>query len=216
MVRFQEDRAARGKLSSLQVLFRQVHTCAFPYQSSLFEHPCPRGLVGLNAKMKASPRSNRLRTGRLLTHPLIHHAPDCAATRMKRNVIAMTLAPSIAPADADKLELLRKADRFRSWSSLDDKRYCLVCGKIITGQEIQVAGSTSGEDAWPLCCPSERCNSIPMDWVILTDEVLARAETLAAKADAAPTPICVNHTVDLPRGIGAKLRHFASHFKRAA
>jgi len=34
----------------------------------------------------------------------------------------------------EKLELLQRFDQFRQWGSLDEKRYCLVCGKIIAEQ----------------------------------------------------------------------------------
>ena len=135
----------------------------------------------------------------------------------------MTLSPSIALPDADKLDVLRMVDRFRPWRSLDDKRYCLVCGKIITGQQIQVQGGTRGNGALRLSCPSERCNSIPMDWVILTDEILARAEILATEElgkAATPRPVNYGRTPQPPHkthhGIASQLLNFASHFKRGS
>jgi len=81
------------------------------------------------------------------------------------------LSSPIKLSDGDKLETLQRLDQFRQWCSLDEKRYCLVCGKIITGQQIQVAGSTRGNGSLRLSCPTERCNSIPMDWVLPTDEI---------------------------------------------
>jgi hypothetical protein len=84
-------------------------------------------------------------------------------------------------SDPDKLEALRRLDQFREWRTLDDQRYCLVCGKIITGREIQVAGDMRGQGQLQLSCPTEQCNSIPMDWVLLTDEIVALAATAAAK-----------------------------------
>ena len=82
------------------------------------------------------------------------------------------LSSPIKLSGADKLETLQRLDQFREWRSLDEKRYCLVCGKIITGQQIQVAGGTRGNGALRLSCPTEHCNSIPMDWVLPTDEIL--------------------------------------------
>jgi hypothetical protein len=41
-------------------------------------------------------------------------------------------------SDQEKLDVLQRLDQFRQWHSLDEKRYCLVCGEIITGREIQV------------------------------------------------------------------------------
>jgi hypothetical protein len=84
-------------------------------------------------------------------------------------------------SDNDQLEALRRLDQFRAWHSLDEKRYCLVCGRIITGRQIQVAGGTRGNGPLRLNCPTEQCNSIPMDWVLPTDEILAKVERMAAE-----------------------------------
>jgi len=77
------------------------------------------------------------------------------------------------------LEVLRRLDQFRQWHSLDEKRYCLVCGTLISGRQIQVAGGTRGTHPLRLSCPTDGCNSIPMDWVLPTDEILAKVEKLA-------------------------------------
>ena len=90
----------------------------------------------------------------------------------------MALSSPAPLSDAEKLAVLRSLDQFREWHSLDEKRYCLVCGKIITGQQIQVASDTRGDGPQRLNCPTERCNSIPMDWALPTDEILAAAETV--------------------------------------
>ena len=89
----------------------------------------------------------------------------------------MTLAP-IELGDADKLDTLRRLDQFREWQSLDEKRYCLVCGNLITGWEIRIIiGGSPETGLLQLVCPTEHCNSIPMDWVIPTDEILATVLT---------------------------------------
>ena len=93
----------------------------------------------------------------------------------------MSVSPLNTLSDANKLDVLRRLDQFRKWRSLDDKRFCLVCGKIINGWQIQVAGGTRGNGPLQLSCPTERCNSIPMDWVLPTDELLALAETATAE-----------------------------------
>src|SRR5437016_14595263 len=82
------------------------------------------------------------------------------------------LSSPIKLSDGDKLETLQRLDQFRQWCSLDEKRYCLVCGKIITGQQIQVAGSTRGNGTLQLSCPTERCSAIAMVWVLPTYEIL--------------------------------------------
>ena len=86
---------------------------------------------------------------------------------------AVVLSSPINLSDVDKLDALRTLDQFRPWRSLDEKRYCLVCGKIITGEQIQVTGGTQGNGPLGLNCPTERCHSIPMDWILPTDEVRA-------------------------------------------
>jgi hypothetical protein len=75
----------------------------------------------------------------------------------------MELDSPINLADEDKLEILERLDQFRLWHSLDEERYCLVCGKIITGQEIHVNGGENGP--LRISCPTEHCNSVPIDWV---------------------------------------------------
>jgi hypothetical protein len=94
-------------------------------------------------------------------------------------VVALLTATRLS--DDEKLEVLRLLDQFRQWHSLDEKRYCLVCGTIISGRQIQVGGGTRGNGPLRLSCPTERCNSIPMDWVLPTDEILAKVEKMATE-----------------------------------
>ena len=91
----------------------------------------------------------------------------------------MTLSTAARLSDDEKLEVLRRLDQFRQWHSLDEKRYCLVCGTLILGRQIQIAGGTRGTDPLRLSCPTDGCNSIPMDWVLPTGEILAKVEKLA-------------------------------------
>jgi hypothetical protein len=75
-------------------------------------------------------------------------------------------------SNANKLEELRRIDRYREWRSLDDLRYCLWCGKLIHGFEIQVMPGLSDGDPLRAACPTEGCNSIPLDWATPTTEIL--------------------------------------------
>src|SRR5438309_10944292 len=86
----------------------------------------------------------------------------------------MALLPPLKLSEQEKLEALQRLDRFRKWRSLDEKRYCLVCSTIITGREIHIMGGTRGTGPLRVICPSHGCHSIPMDWVLPTDEVLAK------------------------------------------
>ncbi|PYL68461.1 MAG: hypothetical protein DMF28_06560 [Verrucomicrobia bacterium] len=122
----------------------------------------------------------------------------------------MVLSPPIALSDADTLDALRRLDQFRQWRSLDEKRYCLVCGKIITGQQIQVAGGTRGNGPLRLSCPTVRCNSIPMDWVLPTDEKRkAAVRAAASRSNGGRERADSRHS-----GIASQLRKFTFHFKR--
>jgi hypothetical protein len=130
------------------------------------------------------------------------------------------MALPITVSDANKLDVLRMLDQFRQWRSLDEKRYCLVCGEIITGRQVQVAGGTRNEEPLRLSCPTAQCNSIPMDWVVPIDEILAIVEMRAAEERnaAVPTPITPDDGgyVEPNRehnGIAWRLRKLAFHFK---
>jgi hypothetical protein len=93
----------------------------------------------------------------------------------------VTLLAETKLSDEEKLEMLRRLDQFRQWHSLEEKRYCLVCGILISGRQIQIDGGTRGNGPLRLSCPTERCNSIPMDWVLPTDEILAKVEKIVAE-----------------------------------
>jgi hypothetical protein len=84
----------------------------------------------------------------------------------------MTPVSSIKLPDEDKLEVLQRLDPFRHWHSLDEKRYCLVCGEMITGRQIQVIMGTPGKMSLRIICPTKYCDAMPMEWVQPTDEVL--------------------------------------------
>jgi len=123
------------------------------------------------------------------------------------------LSSPVHLSEKEKLEILQRLDQFRSWRFLDEQRYCLVCCKIITGRQIQVMGNSSGNGSFRLRCPTDGCNSIPMDWMLPTDEVRASAEMASAEER--------NISASTSADDGAKdrmsshLRKFAIDFKRA-
>jgi hypothetical protein len=137
----------------------------------------------------------------------------------------VTLLEATKLTDEEKLEVLRRLDQFRQWHSLEEKRYCLVCGTLISGRQIQVDGGTRGNGSLRLSCPTERCNSIPMDWVLPTDEILAKVEKLAEeerKASALkPTVVTIGngktlHTAKSHAHFVSRLRRLTFHLKRHA
>jgi hypothetical protein len=121
------------------------------------------------------------------------------------------LLPPIEFTATDKLDILQRLDRYRKWRSLDDKRYCLACGQLIEGHDIQVVGGTRGTGPLRLICPTQQCHSIPMDWVIPTDAVLERMSIL--EAEKYPSR---KTNVRSREKFTARLRRFALHFRHAA
>jgi hypothetical protein len=137
----------------------------------------------------------------------------------------VTLSTPAGLSDDEKLEVLRRLDQFRQWHSLDEKRYCLVCGTIISGRLIQVAGGTRDNRPLRLSCPTEKCNSIPMDWVLPTNEILARVEKLTEEEPKAsalkPGAVTIGNGKTVPTGKAhndfmSRLLKFALPFKRHA
>jgi hypothetical protein len=135
--------------------------------------------------------------------------------------VALSVATKLS--NEEKLEVLRRLDQFRQWRSLEEKRYCLVCGTIITGRQIQVTGGTRDNGPLRLSCPTERCNSIPMDWVLPTDEILAKVKEMAAEerkvAVLKPPAAVVGNGKTAPTAkahedIRSRLLKFALPFKR--
>jgi hypothetical protein len=152
--------------------------------------------------------------GKVFTDTQIRHAPDCAGIRCGRISFFMTLSPPVPLPDVEKLRSLQQLDQFREWRSLDDRRYCLVCGKIITGRQIQVERGTSGNGLLRLSCPTERCNSIPMDWALPTDEILALTKTATPQeSNVVPSEAPGNGVED---GLASRLRTFVVNFKRVS
>jgi hypothetical protein len=151
---------------------------------------------------------------KVFTDSRIHRAPDCIGIGHRRICFLVALSPPVALPDVDKLEALRRLDQFREWRSLDEKRFCLVCGKIINGRQIQVTGGTGGNGPQRLGCPTERCNSIPMDWVLPTQEILAVAEMMKSeeKCDVAPQR-AADH--DGEHRLASRLRKLAAHLKQS-
>jgi hypothetical protein len=107
--------------------------------------------------------------------------PDCEIECRRGMFLAVALRSPINLSDENKLEVLQRLDQFRVWHSLDEKRYCLVCGKIIIGQEIQVSGGINDIGPFRVNCPTEHCNSLPTDWVWPTDEVLIKISKLGGR-----------------------------------
>jgi len=123
----------------------------------------------------------------------------------------MPLLAPIELSNPDKLEILQRLDRYRKWHALDEKRYCLACGHIIEGRDVLVIGGTRGTGPLRLVCPTRGCHSIPMDWIIPTDEVLARMSMLEEEENSRRKPAARSR-----EKFSARLRRFATQFRPAA
>jgi len=194
----------------------------FPRQASFGHHLRTRGCswldVGFAAPRPSTAAGKSWLRARRRCHEVLTDAPICrfADCRTVSNLECfgqMTLLVPIQFADADKLQVLRHLDRYRTWRSLDEKRYCLACGRIINGHDIQVVGGTRGTGPLRVVCPTRGCHSIPMDWVIPTDEVLANMSILQNEPAAEQPP---PHPGPARVGFGARLRKLARQFRHAA
>lgn len=63
----------------------------------------------------------------------------------------------------ERLRILRLADHERRWYSVEDKRVCLICERIISGHEIRISGSP---DDYQLACPTEGCPGNTSHWFL--------------------------------------------------
>ncbi|MFN2509127.1 MAG: hypothetical protein ABR589_10195 [Chthoniobacterales bacterium] len=120
---------------------------------------------------------------------------------------------SIQLSAADKLQMLRRLDQYRSWESLSDRRQCLRCGDIITGREIEVVGGTRESGPLRLQCPTENCPAMPMDWILLKEET----RPMLAGENPAPSTGAATFATAEPMGskpighrTGAFLRFFSA------
>jgi hypothetical protein len=126
-------------------------------------------------------------------------------------IAPMSMLPTIQLSDDDKLQALRRLDQFRKWRTLDDRRYCLCCGDLLTGRNIEIVGGTRGTGPLRAICPTERCNSIPMDWALPTDEALAKISMRTNDSVGANQP---HRPGRLANPMSGSLRWLAHQFKR--
>lgn len=125
----------------------------------------------------------------------------------------MSFLPPIQLSDSDKLDTLRRLDQFRKWQSLDDRRYCLCCSNLINGREIQIVGGTRGTGPLRVICPTERCNSIPMDWALPTDDILAKTSMRTNDSVGANQKYRAGRPIS---AMSESMRWLAHQFKRTA
>ena|SRR5690348_3356926 len=62
-----------------------------------------------------------------------------------------------------RLNILQTVDNHRRWYSLDDKRICVICERVIDGHQIEIGG---GPDHYTLHCPTADCPSNFSHWFL--------------------------------------------------
>jgi hypothetical protein len=149
----------------------------------------------------------RLRRAQVFSDTPVCRSSDCRVRVLAGILGDMTSLSEVTLAEKYKLEALQRLDQFRKWRSLEDKRYCICCGTMIDGWRIRVIEGSR------LLCPTEGCQSIPMDWVLPTDEMLATMSILSVRSDVArrPTGRESNH-ID---SVTSRIRDVASPKKRS-
>src|SRR6266571_1756445 len=88
------------------------------------------------------------------------------ATRFATIGSMFSRSQPIRLAVEDKLVALRRIDKGRPWSSLDDQLYCTICKSVISGRQIEVVGGTNGLRALHLKCSTPGYPSTPADWIL--------------------------------------------------
>jgi hypothetical protein len=78
----------------------------------------------------------------------------------------------------ERLNILRAGDRLRKWRSLDDKRICLLCERVITGQQIEIWRDHRGR--YLLKCPTNGCPAIAAHWFYVGNATAPAAHVLHA------------------------------------
>ena len=175
-------RASAGNTTSVFHLLFRTHA------STALDAVLPLSATGARL---AVPKLRAVGSTEALRFLLIAESTGClivAEPSSKVTSLAVAGSPPITSSEAAKLDALRQLDQFRQWRSLDDKRYCLVCGNIITGRQVNVWAGTRDGARLRVSCATDGCNSIPMDWVLPTDAVLAKVERMTAEQSQNTSP----------------------------
>ena len=77
----------------------------------------------------------------------------------------ITASEQLQLSAEEKLTLLKQADRWRPWFALQDQRLCLGCGRLISGDEIEMTQAADGGEV-EAHCPTRGCQSNPLDWIL--------------------------------------------------
>ena len=101
---------------------------------------------------------------------MIIHLPDCANIWTGQGC-DMAIRPHL-PLE-ERLTLLRAADQFRQWASLDDERVCVLCERKFSGRQVGISRGRGGRVH--LHCPTENCSAGPNQWVYPGNPLVSEA-----------------------------------------
>jgi hypothetical protein len=110
----------------------------------------------------------------------------------------------------ERLQALRRLDIFHPWESVDEKRLCGRCRKIITGRQVKIWGDRPGGEPAHLECPSKGCLAVPLEWIMLDSPAERTPEPSPPNppisSQTAPAPITKPKTAGLSDGMFGFLR----------
>ena len=101
----------------------------------------------------------------------------------------MAIRPHL-PLD-QRFLMLRGADQFRRWNSLDDRRVCILCEREFSGRQVAVERNRAGRVQ--LRCPTDGCQAGPSQWVypgnpLVSDAAYQDWQRAFAASDAGSLP----------------------------
>jgi hypothetical protein len=64
---------------------------------------------------------------------------------------------------AERLAILQREDGYRTWRSVDDRRVCIFCDRILTGRNVLIRRAHNGSHH--VHCPTRGCPGTPREWV---------------------------------------------------
>lgn len=70
----------------------------------------------------------------------------------------------------EKLIALQEVDQHRPWTSLNDKRRCVRCGRLISGRQIKIVVDEDGGGPLRGQCPTRNCGAPPVAWAFPRDD----------------------------------------------
>ena len=105
-----------------------------------------------------SPDDSNRQNCRFFTYSSLWRCPDC---RFSVELVSsfQTVEMNKRVPLSEKLIALREADGFRKWYSLDDRRVCVLCDRVINGRMIDIWQETNG--SYRLHCPTPGRRSTP-------------------------------------------------------